>query len=181
MQSLLTMPLYQAFYPYIGKAFGESREKGMLIVQKLVPMILLFTGVTCLLVALFGPWALISFYGPGFAPAAPVMRIMAFLPMIVCINNVYAIQVMLNLKMDKYFFYVTGCAAILSILSNILFLPMFGYIASAYITVFTELFVNLSMYFILRYKGLNPLNPKFFSLPALQEMVKPLRDKLLRR
>ncbi|HEY6901515.1 MAG TPA: flippase [Puia sp.] len=181
VQSLLTMPLYQAFYPYIGKAFGESREKGMLIVRKLVPMILLFTGASCLALYLLGPWILVAFYGEKFAPAVAAIRIMAFLPMIVCINNVYAIQVMLNLKMDKYFLRVTGVAAVLSIGLNMLLLPHLGYRGSAYTTVITELFVNLSMYFILRNKQLNPLKQEYFSPSVLLEAVRPLRDKLLRR
>lgn len=181
VQSLLTMPLYQAFYPYIGKAFGESREKGMLIVRKLVPMILLFTGAACLALYLLGPWILVAFYGEKFAPAVAAIRIMAFLPMIVCINNVYAIQVMLNLKMDKYFLRVTGVAAILSIGLNMLLLPHLGYKGSAYTTVITELFVNLSMYVILRNKQLNPLKQEFFSASVLLEAVRPFRDKLLRR
>jgi len=181
VQSLLTLPLYQAFYPYIGKAFGETKEKGMQIVQKLVPLILVFTGIACLAIFFLGPWFLVLFYGNKFAPATAVIRILAFLPMIICISNVYGIQVMLNLKMDKYFFYITGAGAVLSVVLNIIFLPTFGYIGSAYNCLLTELFINISMYFVLRYKGLNPLNRKYFKVLAFREFAKPFSDKLLRR
>ena len=181
VQSLLTMPLYQAFYPYIGKAFGETREKGLMIVQKLTPMVLLLTGVACTGMFFIGPTFLVLFYGKHFEPAMVVIRILAYLPVILCISNIYAIQVMLNLKMDKHFFYITIIGAVVSVAFNILMLPRWGYIGSAINCIATELLINISMYTVLYRKGINPLNRKYFSISAIWETVKPITLKLRNR
>ncbi|HWK03598.1 MAG TPA: flippase [Puia sp.] len=181
VQSLLTMPFYQALYPFIGRAFGESEKKGMMIAQKTVPLILIITATASLAMFFFGPWFLVLFYGNAFAPAVPVIRILAFVPMIISISNIFGIQIMLNMKMDKYFFYITACGAMFSVLLNFILLPPFGYIGSAINWLITELIVNVSMYIVLRSKGLNPLNPKYFAVSALMETVRPLSNKIFRR
>ncbi len=72
IQALLTVPLYQAFYPYVGKAFGESREKGMQIVQKTVPLVLLFTGTASLLFSASAPGSSLFFTGTLFRQPPPL-------------------------------------------------------------------------------------------------------------
>jgi O-antigen/teichoic acid export membrane protein len=181
VQSLLTIPFYQALYPFIGKAFGENQEKGMMIAQKTVPVILLITLLASLTMFLFGPWFLVLFYGKAFAPAVPVIRILAFVPMVISISNIFGIQIMLNMKMDKLFFYITAFGAGFSIALNFVLLPRWGYIGSAVDWLLTELLVNVSMYIVLRSKGLNPLNRKYFSMAALVEVIRPFSSKLFRR
>lgn len=178
-QSLLTLPLYQALYPFIGKAFGESREKGIKIVQKTAPLVLLFIGSACLCIFLVGPYFLTLFYGSAFTPGRPVLRILAFVPLVIAMNNLYGIQVMLNMKMDKYFFYITALGAIFSIGFNLVTLPLWGYIGSAFSWLITEVIINISAYLILRSKGINPINFAYFNFSVLTEMTRPLRQRYL--
>jgi O-antigen/teichoic acid export membrane protein len=88
---------------------------------------------------------------------------------------------MLNMKMDKLFFYITAFGAGFSIALNFVLLPRWGYIGSAVDWLLTELLVNVSMYIVLRSKGLNPLNRKYFSMAALVEVIRPFSSKLFRR
>jgi PST family polysaccharide transporter len=41
--SVINLPLSQALYPFIAVAFSESIEKGIIIVQRIIPVIILFT------------------------------------------------------------------------------------------------------------------------------------------
>ncbi len=177
-QSLLTLPLYQALYPFIGKAFGESREKGITIVQKTTPLILCFTGLACSAIFLVGPLFFTLFYGKAFAPGIPVLRILAFIPMIVAMNNLFGIQVMLNMKMDKQFFYIISIGALFSVGFNLLTLPILGYLGSALSWLITEVIINISALIILRSKGINPVNLAYFKWSAIREMLEPVLLKL---
>ena len=43
--SVISIPLSHALFPYIGKAFSENHQKAILIVQKIIPLIILLTGI----------------------------------------------------------------------------------------------------------------------------------------
>lgn len=177
-QTVLTIPLAQALYPFIGKAFGESKELGLKLAQKILPIIILFTGVASLLMYLLGPYVLNLFYGDKFDAAIPVFQLLVFIPLIIAMSDVFGIQIMLNLKMDKYFFRITALGAVLSLCLNLLILPRWGYMGTAINWLVTELFISLALYITLRLKGINPFNKDYFKLSVFGEYLQPIRRKL---
>jgi O-antigen/teichoic acid export membrane protein len=179
-QSVLAMPLAQAFYPFIGKAFGEGRDQGLRIAQKLIPLIVVFLGLATIAMFVLGPFVIRAFYGLKFEEAIPAFQILTIVPLLFSLNNVLGIQIMLNLGMDKYFFKITASAGVLSVALNFIFIKRFGYIGTTVNWLITELFCFSAMYFVLYRKGLNPISLKYFRFSAMKEYLSPIKNKILR-
>lgn len=178
-QSVLAMPLAQAFYPFIGKAFVESRESGLRVSQKLIPLIVVFIGFASVAMFLLGPFVIRMFYGHKFEAAIPAFQILAIVPLIFSLNNVLGIQIMLNMGMDKDFFKVTAYAGLLSMTLNLLMIKRWGYIGTTINWLVTEVFIFITMYIILKGKGLNPINLEYFKPSFIMENLRPLTKKFL--
>jgi PST family polysaccharide transporter len=170
-QSVLAIPLAQSFYPVAGRAFGEGREQGLRMIQKLVPLIVVFLGVASVGMFLFGPWVIKLFYGYKFAPAIPAFRLLAVVPLFYMLNNLFGIQIMVNLGMDKIYFRLTALAGLLSVTLNLLTIYQWGYMGTAANWLITETFLCVLGYAVLRQKGLNPINGKYFRLSVMREYV----------
>lgn len=179
IQSILTNPLSQALYPYIGRAFGESREAGIRMVQKILPIVALLTGAAVLAIMLFGPLMLKLFYGEKFLPAVPVLQILMFLPLIIAFSNLMGIQIMLNLKMDKIFFRVTACGAVLSVGLNLLMIKHWGYVGTSVNWIVTEGLICLTMFIILRRKGVHPVNFEYFRLAVYKKYFQAFKVRYM--
>ena len=179
-QSVLAMPLAQAFYPFIGKAFGEGKEQGLRIAQKLIPLIVVFLGLATIAMFILGPFVIRIFYGHRFEEAIPAFQILTIVPLLFSLNNVLGIQIMLNLGMDKYFFKITASAGVLSVALNFLIIRRFGYIGTTVNWLITELFCFSAMYFVLYRQGLNPINLEYFKFSAMKEYLTPIKNKILR-
>jgi O-antigen/teichoic acid export membrane protein len=174
-QAVLTMPLAQAFFPFVGKAFGESREKGLQVVQKLIPLIIFVLGIACIIMFFLGPIVIRIFYGEKFDAAIPIFQTLSITPVIFALNNVLGVQIMLNLKMDKSFFKISALAGLLSVSLNLLLVRKWGYIISTINPVVTEIFIFIAMLVVLKRLGLNPINFKYFKLSSLREYLPPIK------
>ncbi|TLV03710.1 flippase [Dyadobacter luticola] len=172
--SVISLPLSHALFPYIGRAFAESREHGLLLVQKIIPLVFVLTGTLALGMFIFGPWALRLFYGPEFEPSVFVFQLLVFAPMFIAMGSIFGVQIMLNLKMDKLFFRITLTAAAISICVNFLLVKQFGYVGTALNWLITEIFIATTMYIFLRKAGLNPINLKWFHPRSFKEQLDPL-------
>ncbi|MCE7066587.1 flippase [Dyadobacter sp. CY326] len=180
-QSVLTLPLTQALYPFIGKAFGEDRQQGLRVAQKIIPLIVLFTGAATLGMIVLGPIIISLFYGHKFDAAIPVFQILSLIPLIIALSNVFGIQIMLNLGMDKYFLRITALGSLLSISFNIFMIKEWGYIGTSFNWLMTEVFILLSMYLVLRRQGINPINLSYFTPSSFKEYLAPIKSKLFVR
>jgi PST family polysaccharide transporter len=183
--SIINVPLAQACFPFIGKAFGEGREKGIQTVQRITPIILLITGTAGVLMFLLGPIALSLFYGPQFEPSVKAFQVMTFVPFIIALSNVFGIQIMLNLKMDKSFFAVTSTGAVLGLVLNYVMIHLWGYIGTAWNWFIVEVYITTAMYVVIRKNGINPFDAKQFTVSAIRTQLIPLlapfKNKILKR
>ncbi|HEY4874768.1 MAG TPA: flippase [Puia sp.] len=177
-QSVLAIPLAQAFYPFIGKAFGENRKLGLQMVQKIIPLIILFIGCSSLLMFILGPFVIKIFYGAKFEEAIPVFQILAIVPLIFSLNNVLGIQIMMNLGMDKYFFKITAVTGILSVLLNLVMIKQWGYIGITFNWLATEIFLFVTMYIILKREKLNPINILYFKPSVIGKYLQPITRRI---
>ncbi|MGZ3999917.1 MAG: flippase [Mucilaginibacter sp.] len=178
-QFVLVMPFAQAFYPFAGKAFGEGREHGLRVVQKMVPLLIAFLGLASIIMVVLGPLVIRIFYGHKFEPAIPVFEILAIVPLIFSLSNVLGIQIMMNLGMDKLYFKITASAGILSVLFNLLTIKHWGYMGSTVNWLVTEIFLLIAMYFMLRREGLNPINFEYFKWSVMREYLQLMKKMLL--
>lgn len=174
-QSIISLVLIQALFPYIGKAFGESHKKGLDIAQKLLPIVIIITSLAGIFLFIAGPYILILIYGEAFRLSVPVFKILAFTPVIIAFSTIAGIQVMINLKMDNLFFKITCVGAVFSVISNCLFISKYGYKASAYSLLFTELLVAVLFYVGLRRNGINLVNRKYFNFQSMTNQFISLR------
>lgn len=171
--SVISLPLSHALFPFIGKAFADNYQKGLILVQKIIPLIILLTGSMGILMLIFGPWALRIFYGSEFEPSVLVFQLLVFTPMFIAMGNIFGIQIMLNLKLDKLFFKITLTAAILSVLANFLLVQQFGYIGTAFNWLLTEIFIAATMFIVLKAKGINPVDLKQFHPKLIKAQFEP--------
>jgi len=179
MQMIITVPLTQAIFPFIGKAFGEGFDKGIIEVQKIIPIVFLFTMVCGFLILIFAPYFIEFFYGNDFKPAVVICRILAFIPMIISLGIVLGIHVMINLKMDKVFFRVTLIGAIFGMILNLIIVRYYGYIGAAITWITTEFF-NLSMlFFILKKKEIQIINFEYFNINYVWTYFIKMKSKII--
>jgi O-antigen/teichoic acid export membrane protein len=177
-QSVLSIPLAQAFYPFIGKAFGENRKLGLQMTQKLIPLIILFIGSSSLLMFILGPFVIKIFYGPKFAESIPVFQILAIVPLIFSLNNVLGIQIMMNLEMENHFLKITAVTGILSVLLNLALVKQWGYMGITINWLATEIFLFVTMYIILKNQNLNPINFRYFKFSVMVKYLHPIARKV---
>jgi O-antigen/teichoic acid export membrane protein len=174
IQSLISIPLSQAMFPFIGSAFAQSRERGLDVVRQMLPVVTFLTFSAAFILWLFGPLVIMLIYGNKFEPSIMVFRILAFVPVVIGWSNMFGIQTMINLKMDKVFFRITAIGAVSSILLNFLFVTRFGFIGTAISWVLTEVLIVVCMYFVLAKHGINIVNKRYFSPSHFKRFLKPI-------
>lgn len=175
--TVINIPLAQALFPFIGKAFGKDNQIGVATVQRITPIICIFTLISCLGMFALGPLVLKMFYGNAFEASIPVFKIICFLPMIVALSNIFGIQVMLNLKMDKAFFYITFIGAVCGLCLNFLMIHYYGYIGTAWNCLIVEVFITSAMFIYIKNKGVNPFNKVYFSVSGISQEIRSLKIK----
>jgi O-antigen/teichoic acid export membrane protein len=174
IQSIIAIPLAQSFFPFVGAAFSQGKEKGLEVVKQLFPLVTLITFLASAALWLLGPFIITSFYGQKFAPGILAFRVMAFIPLIMCWNNLLGIQTMINLKMDKPFFRITLLGAVSSIILNLILVNKIGYLGTAWSLLLTEMLITLMMYIFLTKKGISIFDRKYFSPDYFIKYLKPV-------
>jgi O-antigen/teichoic acid export membrane protein len=174
IQSLISIPLSQAMFPFIGSAFAQSRDRGLDVVRQMLPVVTVLTFSAAFILWLFGPLVIMVLYGHKFEPSVMVFRILAFVPVVIGWSNIFGIQTMINLKMDKVFFRITAIGALSSIVLNFLFVTRFGFVGTAMSWVLTEILIVLCMYFVLAKHGINIVEKKYFSPAHYKRFLKPI-------
>ena len=169
--AILSIPLTQALYPYIGKAFAEDYKNGIIIVQKLIPIVFMITFLAGIAIFLGSPLFINIFYGEAFKPAIKVCRILAFMPLLISLSTVLGIHIMLNLKMDKLFFKITVVGAVLSIVINIILAKSMGSTGSAFTWLFAELIILLLFFITLRKRSINVINFNYFNIKYYKKEI----------
>lgn len=178
MQMIITAPLSQAVFPYIGKAFGDSFDKGIIEVQKTIPIVFYFTLVCGFLILIFAPYFIAFFYGNDFKPAVLVCRILAFIPMIISLSVILGIHVMINLKMDKVFFNITVIGALFGMTLNLLIVRFYSYIGAAITWTVTEFLVFCLFLYIVQKRGVQVVNLKYFNAKYFWNYFIKLKSKI---
>lgn len=174
---IINMPLAQAFYPFIGMAFNESFEKGLVTIQKFLPIILSFTLLTSISIFLMGPTVVYWFYGDKFNQSVNALRIISFIPFIVAMSNMFGVQIMLNLKLDKLYFRITAGGAVLGLTLNYFMISYLGFVGTAWNWLIVETYILITMYVALRIKGINPIDMHQFTPATIGNQIKLLTGK----
>ncbi|MFY1045483.1 flippase [Chryseobacterium sp. GP-SGM7] len=170
--SVVSIPLSNALYPFIGKAYAKSDENGLLIVKKIFPFVFYITFIASLGVLIFTPILINIFYGNKYENSILPLKIMSFLPFIIGMSNVFGIQIMLNMRLDKLFFKITLAASVIGVSLNYFMSKYFGYIGTAWNIVIVESFVTILMYIVLVKKNINIVSVKDFYFKNMFSLIK---------
>lgn len=98
---ILVTPVVTAIYPHISHMAVNSRENAILLLRRytLVLAAPFFAGSLILFVG--APWIVPLFFGVKYAPAAPLMRILAFSPFLLALQHCYSTFYMLAFGYEK--------------------------------------------------------------------------------
>jgi PST family polysaccharide transporter len=180
VQTILSTPLSMTLYPFIGQAFAESKKSGVLITQKITPLIVIICIIIGIGLLIVGPPVLTLLYGQKFKPASDVLRILAFMPLILALSDIFGIQIMLNLKLDNLLFRIILCGSILSLTASLLTVRRWGYVATSLNWLLTEIFITVSLFFALKSQDINVFKTEFFSISHLKNTFEPIRKKIFK-
>jgi len=176
VQGVVNIPLASSLYPFIGRAFSESRENGINKLKKIIPVIFYFTAVVCTGILILAPFVVSLVYGKSFEGSIISVQILSFLPLISAMSSIMGIQTMLNLNMDGLFLKITSFAACFSLLLNLLMAYFFSYIGTTFSYLFTEILICISFYFILKSKDLILFEKENFKIANVISQIKSLKN-----
>jgi len=152
VQSLLS-PVTQSLFPYLAKLVHEDKAAGLAFLKKIFLRISLLTFATSSLLFVFAPDIVRLLLGVKYNDSVVILRIMAFIPFIVGMSNVLGLQTMIPLGMKKQFSKILIVGSVIDLSLIFLFVPTYGYVASAYCVVITEVVVTLLMIICLNKNG----------------------------
>lgn len=175
VSTIITVPLSNALYPFVGKAFSESKERGMDVIKKITPIVSYITFAASLSILFLSPFLIKLVYGHKFDASVPALQIISFLPFIIGISNILGIQLMLNLGLDKLFFKTTFIASIIGFVLNFFMSKYYGYIGTAWNCIIIEVIVTLLMYILLLKKGINIFERKYFNPKEILMLLQNIR------
>lgn len=172
-RAFIGLALNQAFFPIVASAFGQGREQGLRVVQTTFFPLLILTMCVSVGLWIIAPVFITLLYGSQFQNAILVLRIVSLLPITIGISNLLGIHTLLNLRMDRAFFAITAVGSVIGLGLNAIMIKQMGYVGAAGAWVITEVYITLSMYAYLRYKGIEVIKPE-----RLREAVAFSRNKL---
>lgn len=152
----LLQPLSQALYPRMSHLIAHDYKRAAYLARMSFVLLGGGFGISMgALIAIFSPVLVNVVLGPDYAPAVPVLRVLALLVPLVSLSNVLGIQWMLILGMDRAFTAITAGAGVLNVGLAILLAPWFGPLGMAWTVVAAEAFVTLGMWYVVRRSGHN--------------------------
>ena len=157
----LISPVTQAIYPYVSKTASNSKNDALKFLRKIVLILGGGNFIGSILIFIFAEWIVDILLGAGYEQSILLLRILAFLPFIISLSNIFGIQTMLVFGMKKQFNKVLLSAAIVN---TIIVLPMIYFYQAIGVSVsmtITEIFVTLSMYYILKKNNIDLIRGKY--------------------
>lgn len=173
-QAVMFAPINQALFPFIGSAFGRSKEEGLNMIKKVFPSTLIISFLYCCLLLLFSRIMVKIIFGPSFNSAVTILQLLSFVPFIINCSTVLGIQAMVNLKMDKSFFHITLIGACISLPLNFLASKYFGAIGTAISYVIIEVMICFMFYMRLKKDSINIIDYEYFKLGFVINQVKKI-------
>ena len=153
----LLVPIHQSLYPRISNLVRHDRPAANRLARSSMFLITSVGAVLSLAAFLGAPWAIPLILGKSFAASVPVLEIMAALPLLDALGTMLGVLWMVPLGLDRQFNRVILAGGTLNLALAVLLAPRFTQLGMATAVVVTEVFVTLTLYAVLRRRGLSPL------------------------
>ena len=157
----LISPITQAIYPYVSKLANNSKIDTLNFLRKVILVLGGGNLIGSILIFIFAEWIVDLLLGDGYEQSILLLRILSFLPFIISLSNIFGIQTMLVFGMKKQFNKILLSAAIIN---TIIVLPMIYFYQAIGVSIsmtITEIFVTLTMYFVLKKNSINFIIKKY--------------------
>lgn len=154
----LLRPVNQALYPRLSYLADHARVEAARL-ARLVTVLMSIGGVLMgSLIFLLAPLLVRTMLGEQFDPAVSVLRVLALLLPLVVLSNALGLNWMLPLRLEPLFNRIILGAGLLNLVLALVLATRYAHLGMAWAVVAAELFVTVSIYTVLHWRGLNPLN-----------------------
>lgn len=134
----LVVPLSQALYPRVSHLVPRDPARAAGLVRRVLATLGVLGLVGGAVVALLAPWIARVAFGPGYEPAAPVLRVLALLGPVVAVGTVLGIHWALPVGLDRLFTRLVLAAGALNLLLAAILVPRWGATGMAVAAVAAE-------------------------------------------
>jgi PST family polysaccharide transporter len=151
--AIMVMGMSQVLYPRMASSLNGDAENGLTKLYKIAKLVALVNLVLAIMIYFFSDFIIQIIYGEEYRISSESLRILSFLPLIIGLSNLFGIQAMLNLGMQRQFLLLIFGGSIISLSINLVFIPQFGFYASSYAWLLSEIFITITSFVIInRYK-----------------------------
>jgi PST family polysaccharide transporter len=144
----LLSPVRDALYPRLSYLAASAEREAAKLARIGIALMTAGGAVLSLLLAIAAPWIIRTLAGPGFAPAVPVLRVMAALPLVLSVTYSAGLQWLLPLGRDRDVNRIILSGGILNLAAAFLLAPRFGAMGMAMSVLSAELLVAASMVWV---------------------------------
>lgn len=154
----LLNPVTKTLFPRLSHLAQTARERAARLARISLAVMGLGGAAMSVLIFLFGPLLIRIVLGQAYAPAVPVLRILALLPPLVALSSVFGVQWMLPLGLDRPFNMIILLAGAMNLGLAVLLAPSLKDVGMAWAVVVSEAFVSGAMFVLLRWHRLDPMS-----------------------
>lgn len=163
-------PISQSIFPEIANKMNANLQKGLELVQNIIPVVFFITILGTVFLYLVAPYIVSFIFGEKFLDSIGVFQYLCVVPILSSLS-LFQAQTMLSLKLDRYILNITLIAGIVSVGINLLLINVLQYYASVVAYISVEAFILISGYFVLRSKGLTVIIFDNFSAKSFRYLI----------
>lgn len=128
-----------SIYPIFSRFHVSAKDSLKFSFQKSFQYMIILSLPIAVGTTLLSSEIILFIYKSGFAPSIIALQIVIWAIPLIFFNNVLSTSIA-SINKQKVAMKIVFLAMIFNIIMNLIFIPMYGYVAAAFITVFTELF-----------------------------------------
>jgi O-antigen/teichoic acid export membrane protein len=136
-------------FPILSTFIATKDERIHALFQKAFDVLALFGLPITAIIFMLAPKIVTFVSGASFLPAAVPLRILAFAVLLTYFTSLVAYTV-LALNQQRGLIRVYAVAAVFNVIANVILIPKFSYVAAAYVTLFTEIIVQVGSVILCR-------------------------------
>lgn len=147
VSAFVYVAIIDSFRPVIFSA-QNNKEQFELNLERLYCIVIWFSLIQCAVMTLFADLFVSILYGVEFAPSSGILRIVVWFITFSYVGAIRNIWILAKDK-QKYLWIINASGAILNVLLNWILIPALGAIGASIASVFTQMFTNFILGFIM--------------------------------
>src|SRR5690606_5453231 len=124
------------------------------LINKITPVIVIYSFIMCSGLFIFSPLVIDVFYGSEFKESILVLRILCLIPMCSALINMLGIQTMINLNLEKQFSAILLIGSIIGLIISLVLIRYFDFLGASWAWVISEGTTVCILWIYLKSKGI---------------------------